>query len=71
MSLCIAFFFNTYVLHHSEINKWYLPLFRKQLTDPLIKKGTDGIDDVIKLMDAYTLTREDWYEGQLTMFSFN
>lgn len=49
------------VMVRSEINQWYLPVFRNVLTRPMIKKGQDGIDDVIGSMDAYTLTREDWY----------
>lgn len=43
---------------------WYMPMMRAQMTVPLIKKGTDGIPDVIELMDAYTLTREDWCGGR-------
>ncbi|ELR24992.1 replication factor rfc1 c terminal domain containing protein [Acanthamoeba castellanii str. Neff] len=38
----------------------YLPHLVRPLTAPLAKKGADGIDEVLALMDAYGITREDW-----------
>ena len=38
----------------------YLPHLVRPLTVPLAKKGADGIDEVLALMDAYGITREDW-----------
>ncbi|CEF68035.1 Replication factor C subunit 1 [Strongyloides ratti] len=36
-----------------------LPTLRRQLADPLIKKGVDGIPEVINLYNQYCLTKED------------
>uniref|UniRef100_A0A0N5B587 AAA domain-containing protein n=1 Tax=Strongyloides papillosus TaxID=174720 RepID=A0A0N5B587_STREA len=36
-----------------------LPLLRKQLAEPLINKGVDGIQEVIDLYNQYSLTKED------------
>jgi replication factor C subunit 1 len=38
----------------------YLPHLVRPLTAPLADEGTDGIDKVLALMDAYGITREDW-----------
>ena len=38
----------------------YLPLLVKKLTDPLLKNGEDGIEEVMDIMDYYYLTKEDW-----------
>lgn len=38
----------------------YLPVLKSLLSKPLIKKGSDGIDQVIKIMNEYFLTREDF-----------
>ncbi|GCF00581.1 replication factor C subunit 1 [Zygosaccharomyces mellis] len=38
----------------------YLPALKKRLLDPIFKEGSDGIDAVIKVMDDYYLTKEDW-----------
>lgn len=38
----------------------YLSVLKRMLSDPLIKKGTDGINDVIKIMNEYCLTRDDF-----------
>ena len=38
----------------------YLPHLRTKLSQPLIKQGSDGVPDVIKVMDDYDLTREDF-----------
>ena len=37
----------------------YLPQFRGSLTTPLVQKGTDGVPEVIQLMDDYDLVRDD------------
>jgi len=37
----------------------YLPLLKHTLSQPLIKHGTDGVDDVIEIMDEYDISRED------------
>ena len=37
----------------------YLPQLRETLTAPLIKHGSDGVPEVIKLMDDYDLVRDD------------
>ena len=47
----------------------YLPALRKCLTAPLEKKGKDGIEDVIKLMNEYALRRED-FDAILDMTTF-
>ena len=44
----------------SEIRQTYIPNFIKFLTDPLIKNGKDGIESVIKFMDDYYISREDY-----------
>lgn len=38
----------------------YLSVLRDMLSKPLIKKGTDGVPNVIELMNEYSLTREDY-----------
>ena len=38
----------------------YLPHFRRQLTDPLINTGSDGVKEVVDLMNEYDLQREDF-----------
>lgn len=38
----------------------YLPLLVKKLSDPLLKYGEDGIEEVMDIMDYYYLTKEDW-----------
>jgi replication factor C subunit 1 len=38
----------------------YLPHLVRPLTAPLASKGTAGIDQVLALMDAYGITREDY-----------
>lgn len=38
----------------------YIPTLVKKLTKPLLDDGENGIEDVIKLMDEYFLTKEDW-----------
>ncbi len=38
----------------------YLPHLRRKLTNPLVEQGSDGVQDVIKVMDDYDLMREDF-----------
>lgn len=38
----------------------YLPVLKTLLSKPLIKKGTEGIEQVIKIMNEYYLTRDDF-----------
>lgn len=39
---------------------YYLPTMKDKLLRPLVKDGSDGIAEVIELMDKYYLTKEDW-----------
>ena len=43
-----------------EVRQAYIPTLFPRLVEPLIKKGEDGIAEVIELMDDYYLTKEDW-----------
>ncbi|KAJ3174821.1 hypothetical protein HK101_010820 [Irineochytrium annulatum] len=43
-----------------EIRRNYLPVLAPRLTLPMARKGNDGIDDVIELMDEYYIDREAW-----------
>ncbi|KAM4059965.1 ATPase family associated with various cellular activities (AAA) domain-containing protein [Hirsutella rhossiliensis] len=45
---------------HNEIRQQYMPVLWDQLVNRLQKEGTDGVGDVIELMDSYYLTREDF-----------
>ncbi|GFS27534.1 replication factor C subunit 1 [Elysia marginata] len=38
----------------------YLPSFRSCLTQPLVSQGTDGVPEVIKIMDDYDIVKEDF-----------
>ena len=38
----------------------YLPVLKNLLSKPLIKKGNDGIEQVMNIMNEYFLTREDF-----------
>ncbi len=42
-----------------DVNLDYVPNLARRLTEPLAKKGNDGIQEVISLMDSYELSRED------------
>ncbi|RIB17900.1 replication factor RFC1 C terminal domain-containing protein [Gigaspora rosea] len=44
----------------NEIRQSYLPALFTALSQPLIEKGSDGISEVIKLMDQYYLNKDDW-----------
>jgi len=41
----------------------YIPYLRSFLLAPLIQKGQEGIDEVIKLLDDYGLSKEDFSES--------
>lgn len=45
---------------HNEIRQQYMPVLWKQLVDRLQTEGTDAVGEVIELMDAYYLTRDDF-----------
>ncbi|KAJ6789393.1 hypothetical protein PWT90_00946 [Aphanocladium album] len=45
---------------HNEIRQQYMPVLWKQLIDKLQLEGSEAVSDVIELMDAYYLTREDF-----------
>jgi len=38
----------------------YLSVLKNMLSQPLIRKGADGIDQVIRVMNEYSLTRDDF-----------
>ncbi|ESP02654.1 hypothetical protein LOTGIDRAFT_138092 [Lottia gigantea] len=38
----------------------YLPVMRKALTEPLVQEGGEGVPKVIKLMDDYDITKDDF-----------
>lgn len=38
----------------------YLPTLKDRMLLPLVKEGTAGVDEIIKFMDDYYLTKEDW-----------
>ena len=45
---------------HNEIRQQYLPVLWDQLIKRLSVEGKDAVEDVIKLMDSYYLTRDDF-----------
>ncbi|PHH71620.1 hypothetical protein CDD80_5110 [Ophiocordyceps camponoti-rufipedis] len=45
---------------HNEIRQQYLPLLWDRLVKRLEAEGTEGVKDVIDLMDSYFLTRDDF-----------
>lgn len=42
------------------MNLDYLPYMRDRLVQPLITQGSDGVQEVVDLMDAYYLMKEDF-----------
>ncbi|XP_040191058.1 replication factor C subunit 1 isoform X2 [Rana temporaria] len=42
------------------LNLDYLPYMRDRLVQPLITQGSDGVQEVVDLMDAYYLMKEDF-----------
>lgn len=43
-----------------EIRQQYLPLLWHRLVKELEERSREGIEDIIKLMDSYFLTKDDW-----------
>ncbi|KAJ3388572.1 hypothetical protein HDU84_009670 [Entophlyctis sp. JEL0112] len=44
----------------NEVRQSYIPVLAPLLTVPMVKEEQNGINQVIKTMDDYYLTREDW-----------
>ncbi|KAJ3355942.1 hypothetical protein HDU83_002227 [Entophlyctis luteolus] len=44
----------------NEVRQSYIPVLAPLLTVPMVKEEHNGINQVIKTMDDYYLTREDW-----------
>jgi replication factor C subunit 1 len=44
----------------TEIRLHYLTMLKELLIKPLILRGTDSIEEVISLMDAYGITKDDF-----------
>jgi pyruvate/oxaloacetate carboxyltransferase len=44
----------------TEIRLHYLTMLKNMMVLPLLQRGADGIDEVISLMDAYDLSKEDF-----------
>ncbi|KAL1918388.1 uncharacterized protein VTP21DRAFT_3048 [Calcarisporiella thermophila] len=44
----------------NELRQSYIPMMLAPLTTPLIRDGETGADEVIKMMDEYYLSKEDW-----------
>ncbi|KAJ2225538.1 DNA replication factor C complex subunit Rfc1 [Coemansia sp. RSA 1722] len=44
----------------TEIRKSYIPAMVPELINPLVKQGTDGVPDVIAMMDHYYLSKDHW-----------
>ena len=38
----------------------YLPILRERLTTPMIEDNTEGVSQVIGLMEEYDLTKDDY-----------
>ncbi|KAF9162182.1 hypothetical protein DFQ26_003775 [Actinomortierella ambigua] len=55
----------------NEIRQSYLPTLVPAMTKPLIDNHEEGIDDVIKVMDAYYLNKEDWDTALELTLSFS
>lgn len=45
---------------NNQLRLVYIPFWKTALTEPLIKKGAPGVDDVLNMLDGYYLTKEDW-----------
>ena len=43
-----------------EIRQSYLPTLFPRLVSPLVEHGTEGVQEVIDLMDQYYLSKEEW-----------
>jgi replication factor C subunit 1 len=40
----------------------YVPYLRSHMLQPLLKKGSDGAEEVVKIMDTYGLSKDDFME---------
>jgi hypothetical protein len=40
----------------------YVPYLRAHLLQPLLKRGSDGAEEVVKMLDAYGLSKDDFME---------
>lgn len=40
----------------------YVPFLRQQLLQPLLKQGSDGAEEVIRILDTYGLSKDDFME---------
>eukprot|EP00892_Ulva_mutabilis_P010717 jgi/Ulvmu1/8017/UM004_0254.1 len=47
------------VCDRRDLRLQYLPTLRATLTDPLVRKGAEGIDAVIDMMQLYLISRDD------------
>jgi len=43
-----------------SLNMDYLPYLRQTLTEPLVSQESDGVKDVIQLMDEYDIIKDDF-----------
>ncbi|EDV23604.1 uncharacterized protein TRIADDRAFT_27705, partial [Trichoplax adhaerens] len=46
--------------NHIQLGMEYVPQLRYLLSGPLTERESEGVTDVIDVMDAYFLTRDDW-----------
>ncbi|GMF07511.1 unnamed protein product [Ambrosiozyma monospora] len=46
--------------NNQELRLTYLPFLTQILSKPLVEHKNDGIDDVLKILDEYYFTKEDW-----------
>jgi replication factor C subunit 1 len=44
----------------SEVRESYIPTLRKALIKPLVDQKTEGVNDTIKIMDQYMITKEQF-----------
>ncbi len=57
--LCVSFGLPLCVRVYVCFALRYLGLLRLLLTQPLVEKGKEGIEDIVQVMQAYGLTKED------------
>ncbi|WWC58244.1 uncharacterized protein I303_100782 [Kwoniella dejecticola CBS 10117] len=44
----------------TEIREQYMPLLANKVIMPLVKRGSDAVDETIEYMDEYYLGKDDW-----------
>lgn len=44
----------------TQLRLSYVPILKESLTKPLVDQHAEGIPEVLKVMDGYGLTRDDW-----------